>query len=89
MRLIRFGEPARAPPWFFVHSFMLGEVLVAIEVPDTAPKSGETAVADLPFVGIAAGVDGFISGVWTGLGGDSGTEAGSLAALPFLCVAKL
>lgn len=89
MRLIKFGEPARAPPWFFVHSFMLGDVLVAIEVPETASKSGETAAADFPFVGIAAGVEGFISGVWTGLGGDSGNDAGSLAALPFLKHAKI
>jgi hypothetical protein len=63
---------------------MLGELLVAMDVPDTASKRGEGAAAWSPFVGIDSGAAGFISGVCIGLGGESGNVTESFAALVFL-----
>ena len=83
MMLMRLGDPASAP-WCLAHSLMLGAVLVAIDVPETASKSGETATAEFLSAGMVSGAAGFNSGVWAGLGGDSGSEAGSLGVLPFL-----
>lgn len=83
MMLMRLGDPASAP-WCLAHSLILGAVLVAIEVPETASKSGDTATAEFLFAGMVSGAAGFNSGVWAGLGGDSGSEAGSLGVLPFL-----
>lgn len=83
IRLMRFpGEPAipAGPP--LVHSFMLGDILVANEVVDTASSMGDAAVG--PFEG---GYEGFRSGDWRG--GGEGLGDGPLGLSFGLCLSLL
>lgn len=75
-RLMRFpGDPAMPAEIPLAHSLVLGEMLVAYEVDETASSNGEAT-------GLSTDgrLEGFISGEITG----DGVDEGPLVVFPFL-----